>query len=48
MNNTEINALFADGHVETRKLGEVTAQDVSVNYINPVSSTPPLNANPPY
>lgn len=44
MNNTEINALFADGHVESRKIGEVTAGDVSVNYLTPISSTPPVSA----
>jgi prepilin-type N-terminal cleavage/methylation domain-containing protein/prepilin-type processing-associated H-X9-DG protein len=42
MNNTEVNAVFADGHVESRKIGEVTAGDVSVNYQTPINSTPPV------
>jgi prepilin-type N-terminal cleavage/methylation domain-containing protein/prepilin-type processing-associated H-X9-DG protein len=30
-NNTTVNALFVDGHVESRKLGQVTAGDVCLN-----------------
>jgi prepilin-type N-terminal cleavage/methylation domain-containing protein/prepilin-type processing-associated H-X9-DG protein len=42
MNNTEINALYADGHVESKKIGEVTTRDISSNYVTPGSgSTPP-------
>jgi prepilin-type N-terminal cleavage/methylation domain-containing protein/prepilin-type processing-associated H-X9-DG protein len=35
MNNTTTNALFCDGHVESRALGTVTAMDVSVNTAPP-------------
>ncbi|HEV7300086.1 MAG TPA: type II secretion system protein [Tepidisphaeraceae bacterium] len=31
MTNTTANLLFADGHVEARKLGQVTVRDISMN-----------------
>ena len=33
LNNTTLNALFVDGHVEGRKLGDVTARDICVNTV---------------
>lgn len=44
MNNTEMNALFADGHVESRKIGETTVRDISSNYILPGNTTPPIGS----
>jgi prepilin-type N-terminal cleavage/methylation domain-containing protein/prepilin-type processing-associated H-X9-DG protein len=38
--NAECNVLFADGHVESRVLGTVTAKDISLNYVAP--GPPPL------
>jgi prepilin-type processing-associated H-X9-DG protein len=32
MNNTRCNLLFADGHVESRQLGDVKARDICVNW----------------
>jgi prepilin-type N-terminal cleavage/methylation domain-containing protein/prepilin-type processing-associated H-X9-DG protein len=32
LNNTSLNALFADGHAESRKLGDVKARDICVNF----------------
>jgi prepilin-type N-terminal cleavage/methylation domain-containing protein/prepilin-type processing-associated H-X9-DG protein len=32
MNNTTLNALFVDGHVESRKVGEVKLKEVCTNY----------------
>jgi prepilin-type processing-associated H-X9-DG protein/prepilin-type N-terminal cleavage/methylation domain-containing protein len=32
MNNSRVNALFADGHVESRALGDVKARDICLNW----------------
>jgi prepilin-type processing-associated H-X9-DG protein len=32
MQNTSLNALFVDGHVEGRKVGEVMVRDITVTY----------------
>lgn len=42
MNNTEINALFADGHVETRKLGDVHVKDLGVSYYAATAAGNPM------
>jgi prepilin-type processing-associated H-X9-DG protein len=31
LNNTTVNALFVDGHVESRRLGDVRAKDICLN-----------------
>jgi prepilin-type N-terminal cleavage/methylation domain-containing protein/prepilin-type processing-associated H-X9-DG protein len=35
LNNTTVNALFIDGHVESRLIGAVVAKDISVDWYNP-------------
>ncbi|HUB24410.1 MAG TPA: prepilin-type N-terminal cleavage/methylation domain-containing protein [Tepidisphaeraceae bacterium] len=40
LNNTTVNALFIDGHVEARALGTVRAKDISVDWYNP--GLPPI------
>jgi prepilin-type N-terminal cleavage/methylation domain-containing protein/prepilin-type processing-associated H-X9-DG protein len=32
MNNSECNSLYADGHVDSRKLGEVVSRDICMNW----------------
>ncbi len=40
MNNTTTNLLFVDGHVESRKLGQVIAREICVNYTTPAAGQP--------
>jgi prepilin-type processing-associated H-X9-DG protein/prepilin-type N-terminal cleavage/methylation domain-containing protein len=42
MNNTETNALFADGHVESRKLADVHIKDLGVNFVTPTGAGDPV------
>lgn len=40
LNNTAANALYVDGHVESKVLGQVTAMDISVNWVGPPGGQP--------